>query len=115
MPTLESITPSWEKPNSPFPKFAGALGVSALGGILMGTIIDLSVNKVQGSAEDKRSCLAFTGMQLAINIVVLFIAHRRIKNFVLWLQVTLAGFIFNVLFLSSQTTLQDNVKCFSRF
>lgn len=111
------MTPSWEKPNSPFSKFAAYLGASALGGILLGTLIDLSVNKLQrrSAQPSKKSCASFTVVQLAINIVVLFVAHRRIKNFVLWLQVTLAGFIFNVLFLSSQTTLQDNVKCFSRF
>ena len=107
----------WEAKGSPFSKFVLYLSVASVLGLLVGAIVDNSINKVQGThTADRWQCGGFFAVQLLINIVLLYIINALVpKGFIPWMLITLSGFLFALLLFTVQQTLSQNALCFVQF
>ena len=120
--TFHTTINAAESSNAPFWKFGMAIGAALLFGILGGAILNTVFEKLQGrdvdaevTSKPRGSCILFFFLQLLANVVLFFLLNRYIKKFVPWLQMTLSGFLFNVLFFLSQYSLQANALCSINF
>jgi hypothetical protein len=90
--------------------------LAVLAALISGAIIDNLVRKVQGDCQQTKTDAAlYLGLQLAINIVVLFLVSRYDFRFVPVLQLTLSGLSFSVLFFAVQDNLLQNSLRLTRF
>jgi hypothetical protein len=74
-------------------------------GILLGNIIDQSVDKLKNYSVTKRVCI-----QILLNIFLFYILHLLVKPYTDELQVTLAGLFFTSGLFAMQTKLIGNLQ-----
>jgi hypothetical protein len=107
----------WEAKGSELWRFFAYLAVASVLGLLVGAIIDNSINKMQGTATVERwHCGGYFALQLSINIVLLYIINSLVpRGFIPWMLITLSGFLFALLLFTVQQTLSSNALCFAKF
>ena len=116
----EALAPK-EARGAPYMKFLISLGTAAVLGLVLGAVIDNTVQWLQGvetrEGYPKRwTCAFWFFAQIWANISVLFIMNRAFEwGFVPWLLITLAGFLFTLNLVNVQTTLVNNAVCLLAF
>lgn len=107
----------WEAKGAPFAKFLAYLTVASVLGLLVGAIVDNSINKLQATNTIERwHCGGFFALQLVINIVLLYAINALVpRGFIPWMLITLSGFLFALLLFTVQQTLSQNALCFVQF
>ena len=95
--------------------------IYSLVGILVGSIVNASIKKIQGSNTRKRSsCIFFGTLNILVIIVMFWLLNvrafiRKGLYFDDWIWNTMAGFLCITLFFESQTQLAANMACATRF
>lgn len=113
----EAIAP-WESRTAPYFTFVIILGLSSIGGLIIGSVIDNIVEWGQGNqiSQTRLSALQWFLLQIWANITVLFIMNRLLKiGFVPWLLITLAGFLFTLNLVNVQNSLVSNALVLLKF
>lgn len=113
----EAIAP-WEAKTATYVKFTLILGAVSTLGLALGSVIDNTIQLLQGENTEKKrwSCGVFFLAQIWTNITLLFLANHFIQFAVVpWLLITLAGFLFLLLLFNTQETLSTNAICLLRF
>ena len=113
----ESLAP-WEKQGGSFWPFLLVLGASAIGGLVLGSLIDnlvqaATLNDPDAPTNNRARCAGGFFLQLFLNMLALFLLARFVPwvPFVPWLLLTLAGFLFTVLLFQPQDSLTVNSVC----
>jgi hypothetical protein len=80
-----------------------------------GSIIDTTVRKLQNDDNDfktrsKFKAFWFFMLQSFINVLVMLILVRSFTSFTTWLQLSISGAFFAVVFFVSQRNYTDNVN-----
>lgn len=104
----------FDKSDNAYYFFALTLGSVALA-LLGGSLVDTLVRKVQNDNADfkersKLKALGFFVIQSFINVFIFLILIRCIPSFTQWLQLSISGALFAVVFFISQKNLTDNVN-----
>lgn len=116
----EALAPK-EARGASYLQFVISLGVAAILGLVLGSVIDNTVQWLQGveTAEGyhKRwTCGTWFLVQIWANITVLYILNQALTwGFVPWLLITLAGFLFTLNLVNVQETLVNNATCLLSF
>ena len=117
----ESLAP-WEKKGGSFWPFLAVLGGSAIGGLVLGSLIDnlvqiATVNEPSNPTQNRARCAGGFFLQIFLNMLALWILSRVVPwvPFVPWLLMTLAGFLFTVLLFQPQDSLTANSICLLKF
>lgn len=105
----------WTDRRSPWIENFIATLVPALIALLSGGVIDNVFEKVQDNNLSRGSCIKFFSMQLLTNIVLLIFFLRQFIWFITWMQLTISGIVFAVLFFAVQNTLSENALCAVKF
>ena len=113
----EALAP-WEKKGGSFLPFLLVLGSSAIGGLVLGSMIDnlvqvTTANDPNAPTANRARCAGGFFLQIFLNMLALFILSRIVPwvPFVPWLLMTLAGFLFTVLLFQPQDSLTVNSVC----
>jgi hypothetical protein len=107
-----------EARGAPYLQFLVSLGLSAILGLLVGSLIDNAVEWGQGNDPNpnRGSCATWFFVQIWANITVLFIFNQIFQwGFVPWLLITLAGFLFTLTLVNVQNSLTSNATCLFKF
>lgn len=116
----ESLAPK-EARGAPYFQFLISLGLAAVLGLVIGSVIDNTVQWLQGvetrEGYPKRgTCAIWFFGQIWANISVLYIFNQLFSwGFVPWLLITLAGFLFTLNLVNVQDTLVQNATCLLSF
>ncbi len=116
----ESLAPK-EARGAPYFQFLISLGLAAVLGLVLGSLIDNTVQWLQGvetqEGYTKRwTCAGWFFAQIWANITVLYLLNRALTwGFVPWLLITLAGFLFTLNLVNVQETLVNNATCLLSF
>ena len=113
----ESLAPK-EARGAPYFQFLLSLGLSAVLGLLIGSIIDNGVEWGQGENPNpnRGSCGLWFFIQIWANITVLYAFNQLFTwGFVPWLLITLAGFLFTLTLVNVQNSLTSNAICLCKF
>lgn len=88
-------------------------------GLVLGATVDTCFRKLQkdGAWQERRAsrAAAFFVLQSTANILFFFILVRCLTFFLPWLQLSMSGALFSVLFFSSQRNLIDNALRITNF
>lgn len=76
--------------------------------LLGGALIDNTIKCMQKNQYDKFSAVWYFVVQVAILVVIIFVIMRCNSKFAPWLQGTMSGLVFSVLFFAVQTNLITN-------
>lgn len=102
----------WETDKSTFREFAFVVGISVVVATAIGAVFEVAIDKWQRGRRTRLACASWLGVQITMNIVLLFVAYKFVyKEFVPYLLLTLAGFAFAVMLFSSQDRLGTNAVC----
>jgi hypothetical protein len=113
--TAKSPMMRWTDRRSPWIQNFLATLVPSLIALLSGGIIDNIFEKIQDGSQTRVSCIKFFSLQLLTNIFLLIFFLRKFVWFITWMQLTISGIIFAVLFFAVQNTLSDNALCAVKF
>ena len=78
-------------------------------GLLIGIIIEFSIQKLQKNTVSKIEAFGFLMLQCAMLSTIFYVALQFGRRWDDWLWSTFAGYTFSILFISSQTSLSLNV------
>lgn len=113
--TTEYPIMKWTDRRSPWIQNFVATLLPALVALLTGGIIDNVFEKVQGSETNRGECIKIFSLQLLTNIILLIFLLRQYIWFITWMQLTVSGIVFAVLFFAVQETLSKNALCAVKF
>jgi hypothetical protein len=116
----EALAPK-EARGAPYFQFLISLGLAAVLGLVVGSVIDNTVQWLQGvetrEGYPKRwTCGMWFFGQIWANITILYVLNQALTwGFVPWLLITLAGFLFTLNLVNVQETLVNNATCLLSF
>lgn len=97
-----------------------AINLAAVsGGLVLGASVDTCFRKLQkdGAWQERRAgkAAAFFALQATANILFFLILVRSLSFFLPWLQLSMSGALFSVLFFAGQRNLIDNALRITNF
>jgi uncharacterized BrkB/YihY/UPF0761 family membrane protein len=110
----------FDKSNNAYYFFTVTIG-SIIVALLSGSIIDTTVRKIQNdttsdwTSRSRLKALLFFLLQTFINVFIFLCLVRCIKTFTKWLQLSISGALFAVVFFVSQRNWSENVNAITNF
>ena len=111
---------AWERRGSPFYKFSAVFVGAAVVALVLGAGLDTLIVKAQDSSKDgdlptRKNCGTWFLAHVMLLAAIMWTAHSTMPRFLPWLQISLSGFMFNVLLFVSQKRLESNARCVVSF
>ena len=83
--------------------------------LLVGSLVDTCVRKLQNDPNDFKSrsklkAFGYFALQTFVNVFIFLMLVRFVPNFTKWLQLSISGALFAVVFFLSQKNWTENVN-----
>jgi hypothetical protein len=95
-----------------YASFLGKTFILFIAAVIMGTIIEVIVKRIQRNALLGYRVAPYIALQLVLSSTVLYLLHKFWAQFAQEFQATLAGIYFVTFFLGVQYTLNSNIQSF---
>lgn len=87
------------------------VGLSALIGVIFGTLLDTVVDVIQKENTNNRwVCFGYVVVQILFTVLAFWVLTRIDHDFSNWLFNSYAGYIFSLLYFMAQPNLQSNMR-----
>jgi len=111
---------STEKP-SKLSRYALYTFMSASVGLLVGSLVNSTVEKVQGPGTSRANCAAYAAANVAVTVSIFLLLNTYVffrgtkVTFNDWLWNTSAGFLCVSMYFVTQDKLAKNINCFTKY